>query len=470
MKQKNVLVLSILLILTLVLTACPGSAATPAEPEAPTESEVATETETETEAETEVEVEATEAPEEEASAEEEAEEEVAEEAEEMEEEAPVVRAEGDLVIWADGNTAPALETSAAAFSDEYGLSVVVQEVDFGAIRDNLIVSGPAGEGPDIIVGAHDWLGELVTSGVVAPFDLGDKAADFSAPAIQGMSYNGELYGMPLATENIALVRNTDIVPDAPATWEEVLEISQELAADNDDDMSTNKYGFVRMEGDPYHFYPIMTAYGGYVFGTNDDGSYNPEDVGIDSEGALEAAQVWDDMVKSGLQPPAVDWETSHVLVETGQAGMTITGPWALGRLRDSGMNFAISELPSANEPGAPFMGIRGFMVSSFSEQSLLAQVYLTEFVATTEAMQSIYDADPRIPAYLPLLESLDDPDMAAFGEAGLNAQPMPAIPEMGSVWEAWGNAVTLVGQQGDDPVSAFTNAAEQVRNAIAGTE
>lgn len=468
MKQKNTTLFSIMLVLALVLTACPAAApaadqAPAADPAPAAESAEAEPTEAPAEEMAEEEAE-------EEMAEEEAEEEASEEMAEEEEEAPVVRAEGDLVIWADGNTAPALEVSAGAFSEEYGLSVVVQEVDFGAIRDNLIVSGPAGEGPDIIVAAHDWLGELVTSGVVAPMDLGDKLGDFSAPAIQGMSYNGELYGMPLATENIALVRNTDIVPDAPATWDEVLEISQELAAGNDDDMATNKYGFVRMEGDPYHFYPIMTAYGGYVFGTNDDGSYNPDDVGIDSEGALTAVQVWDDMIKSGLQPPAVDWETMHVLVETGQAGMTITGPWALGRLRDSGMNYAISELPSADAPGAPFMGIRGFMVSSFSEQQLLAQVYLTEFVATTEAMRSIYEADPRAPAYLPLLEELDDPDIAAFGAAGANAQPMPAIPEMGSVWEAWGNAVTLVGQQGDDPVSAFTNAAEQVRNAIAGTE
>ena len=33
------------------------------------------------------------------------------------------------------------------------------------------VAGPAGEGPDIIIGAHDWLGELVTNGLLAPIDL-----------------------------------------------------------------------------------------------------------------------------------------------------------------------------------------------------------------------------------------------------------------------------------------------------------
>jgi branched-chain amino acid transport system substrate-binding protein len=45
---------------------------------------------------------------------------------------------------------------------------------------------------------------------------------------------------------------------------------------------------------------------------------------------------------------------------------------------------------------------------------------------------------------------------------------MPAIPEMGAVWGAWGDAVTIIfqGQQAAD--EAFINAADQVRNAIAG--
>jgi len=45
---------------------------------------------------------------------------------------------------------------------------------------------------------------------------------------------------------------------------------------------------------------------------------------------------------------------------------------------------------------------------------------------------------------------------------------MPAIPEMSAVWSAWGNGLTLIGQQREDPVQAFTDAAEQIRTAIAG--
>ena len=43
--------------------------------------------------------------------------------------------------------------------------------------------------------------------------------------------------------------------------------------------------------DPYHNYPLFSGSGGYVFGVNEDGSYIPDDVGIDSDGGLAAAEL-----------------------------------------------------------------------------------------------------------------------------------------------------------------------------------
>lgn len=375
-------------------------------------------------------------------------------------------AETSLTIWADDTRAPILRDLGAAFEEEFGVAIVVEEYGFGDIRDQLSIAGPAGEGPDIIIGAHDWLGELVTNGLLAPLDLGEKEADFAPAALEAFTYNGELYGMPYATENVAFFRNTDLVPEAPETWDEVIAIAEELEANNDENVATNVYGFVRMEGDAYHFFPIQTSFGGYVFGQNPDGTYDVTDVGIDSEGSLAAAEWWNMMVQEGHQPPAVDWDTMHAWFENGQIAMTITGPWALERFRNAGVPYAISPIPSGTEEGRPFLGVQGFMVSAFSEDPLLAQIFLTEYVATTETMLALYEAGLRPPAYLPALEQVDDPDLAAFAEAGVNALPMPANPEMASVWTAWEGAIVLIAQQADEPVSAFETAAEQIRTAI----
>ena len=99
----------------------------------------------------------------EAAAEEEPEEEAPAEEPAEEEEPPIVRADADLVIWADDTRTPVILPLAEAFGAENGITVAVQEVNFGDIRDRLQTAGPAGEGPDVIIGAHDWLGQLVTS-------------------------------------------------------------------------------------------------------------------------------------------------------------------------------------------------------------------------------------------------------------------------------------------------------------------
>lgn len=133
------------------------------------------------------------------------------------------------------------------------------------------------------------------------------------------------------------------------------------------------------------------------------------------------------------------------------------------------MPFAICNIPGETEAeGRPFLGVQGFMVSAFAKDPLLAQIFLTEFVATPEVMQALFESDQRPPAYLPVLDALEDENVAAFGEAGLNADPMPAIPEMGSVWDAWGNAVVLVAQGADTAENAFTNAQQQIITAISG--
>jgi arabinogalactan oligomer / maltooligosaccharide transport system substrate-binding protein len=366
-----------------------------------------------------------------------------------------------LRIWADDTRAPVLERVGAEFEAEYGVRVVVEILGFGDIRDQLRIAGPAGEGPDIIIGAHDWLGELVESGLLMPIDLAGRENQFLQPAIQAFTYDGELYGMPYAIENVALFRNVDLVPEAPETWDEVTALAEEFAAEG-------LYAFMMQQGDPYHFFPIQTAFGGYVFGQNPDGTYDPDDVGIDSPGSIAAAEWLGMMVEEGYMLADVGWDDMHTLFEEGRVGMIITGPWALPRIEESGVNYAISRIPGQTEPARPFLGAQGFMINAFSEEPLLAEIFLTEFVATEQTMQQIYDADPRPIAFIPVYERIDEEDLIGFGEAGEDALPMPAIPEMSAVWSAWGDAITLIFQQGDDPQSAFENAAEQIRTAIEG--
>lgn len=366
-----------------------------------------------------------------------------------------------LAIWADALFAPTIEEISRAFTEQYGVQVVVQPMSMDDVREQTLIAAPAGEGPDLIEGPHDWLGALVEAGILAPIDLGEKEDLLLPAAIQSFTYAGKLYGMGLITENVALFRNKDLVSEAPETWDELIAVCEEVEAKG------IEHCLLLQQGDAYHFFPIQTSFGGYVFGQNPDGTYDPKDVGIDSPGSLAAAKWLDMMVKEGHIQAGIDFDTARSLFAEGKAAFYITGPWNLPFFQEAGVPYAISPIPAGTEEAKPFMGVRGLMVSAFSKQVALAQTYLTEFWATEETMQKYYDATKKPSAFLPVREKIVDPDIAALSEAGLHAMPMPAIPEMAAFWGAMGDAITIIMQQQADPVEAFQNAAEQIRTAIA---
>ena len=96
-----------------------------------------------------------------------------------------------LVVWADENQSKAIETVSAAFTEATGVELIVEIVDRGSMKDEVITKGPAGEGPDIFAGAHDWIGELASNGAIAPIDLGGRDSEFIETALASMKWDGD---------------------------------------------------------------------------------------------------------------------------------------------------------------------------------------------------------------------------------------------------------------------------------------
>jgi len=368
-----------------------------------------------------------------------------------------------LKIWADDTRTPILQGLADAFLAEYNVQLAVE--DLGRVQDirsQAIIAIPAGEGPDIYLGVHDWLGSLVESGLVAPIDLGDKADAFVPSTLQAFTYtDGKLYGMPYATENLGFFYNTDLVPEPPTTWDQVLEIGRTLKAEGKVD-----YAIAVSTGPLYNALPIQTAFGGYIFGKDANGAWNPNDVGLDSEGEIAAATWMRSAVEEGLMPETFDIDAAREMFTTGKIAFWMAGPWDLEAIRKSGVPYAIAN--SFPDDGAPFSGVQGFFVNPYSENVLLAQAFLTEYVATNEVMQDLYKTGNRPSAFKSVLETTDDPDLKAMGQSGVDAIPMPNIPEMGSVWTAADNGLTLSTTGKQTPEEAMTDAANQIRALISG--
>lgn len=374
------------------------------------------------------------------------------------EEAAMDEFDVSITIWADDTRAPILTELAESFQAEYGVGLIVEQV--ADINDQFPIAAPAGEGPDILILAHDRIGGFFASGLLAPIDLGDKVDEFYPVAVDAFTYEGQLVGMPYAVENLAFFYNTDMIETPPTSWDELIEMGGALVDSGDATYA------LALTGTTYDAYPLQTAFGGYVFGVNENG-YDPTDVGIDSPGMIAAGDFIQENVDAGYISSSTDWDTAHLQFETGEVPFLMAGPWALDRLREAGVPYAITTFPAAEQVGQSFLGVQGFAVNALSENVLLAQTFLTEFVATEEVMQELASAGNRPSALISVTS--DDPDIAAFGETGVDAVPMPAIPEMGSVWGSWGDSFTLIINGEQTAEEALTNGAAQIRDLIGGS-
>lgn len=381
-----------------------------------------------------------------------------------EEETSEVSGSGELTIWVDADRADVLADAADDFESDTGISVNLVQQDFGEIRDQFVSQVPTGEGPDLAVGAHDWLGVLVTNGVVAPVELGDAADDYEQVTLDAWTYDGQVYAVPYSIENIALMRNTELAPEAPETFDEMISMGEEAGTD---------YPFVvgldPQASDPYHLYPFQMSFGAPVFGMNEDGSYNAEDLQIGNEGGEEFAQWLREQGEAGVFNTNIDGDLALETFNSGDAPFFVTGPWNVPSAEENGIEIAIDPIPSAGgDIAAPFVGVQGMFLSAQSDNVLAATTFITDYIGSPEVQTALFDVGGRAPALTEAFEEAvaGDEIVAGFGEVGADAVPMPSIPEMGAVWDFWGVTQGAIINGDGDPEDLWQKMTADIESAI----
>ena len=93
-------------------------------------------------------------------------------------------------------------------------------------------------------------------------------------------------------------------------------------------------------------------------------------------------------------------------------GMIVTGPWAIAEIREANVNYGFTKIPLIDgKAPRPFVGVQGFMISSFSKNKMLAKAFLNEYIATEATMKALFDKDPRPAAHLAVAAKITDPDI-----------------------------------------------------------
>jgi len=376
-----------------------------------------------------------------------------------------------ITVWVDSPQKPAIDASAAAWSAGKGITVNVLVHAFGGIRDDLKTVSPD-NAPDIIIGPHDWVGDLATNGLIEPlYPKKATLSQFPSYALNAFSYGTavkKLYGAPYGLENVGLVVNTGLakVPTTFAQLEKEALAFKHKAAGNIAIAVPQGSG-----GDAYHMYPFFSGLGGYVFGTNKIGNLDPSNIGVANANFIKNAGLIDKWNKEGLINSKVDYNTAKNAWLKGQAAFWITGPWESDTLKSSGKHFKIIQMPKIVYQSVPFLGVQGMMVTKYAAAhgvDSLAKDFVSNYMMQPSAQLSLANANGRAPANLVAAKKYSDPVLSAFGKAGVGGVPMPNIPQMGAVWSELGGAwVKATKGTGAVPAkTAFRTAARNIANKI----
>jgi arabinogalactan oligomer/maltooligosaccharide transport system substrate-binding protein len=374
-----------------------------------------------------------------------------------------------LVIWADDKRAEVLKSFKAKFEKDNGVTVDVQAISKDQ-QTTFVTASQQGKGPDIMVGAHDWIGNLVQNGAIDPIQITSaQQAAFADVAVKAVTFGGQVYGMPYAIENLALIRNTELAPTAPSTMEELIAGGKALvAAGKATEILCLQSGQL---GDAYHIYPLYTSAGGYLFGTKSDGDYDPKDLGVGKPGSVAAMQKIAALGEKGdgALKRSIGSDNAISTFTGKKCAYLVSGPWAITDVKKASLRYDVSVIPpfAGGKPAQPFVGVQAFYVAAKGHNKALAQEFVTNYLTKPELAVALYQAEPRPPALTSALEQVkaSDPDLDKFLAAGKGGAVLPAIPEMAAIWEPFGKAeAAIIG--GADVATTMDAAAKSISSQI----
>lgn len=261
-----------------------------------------------------------------------------------------------LTLWSEQGAEGVEGTFATEFSAmDNGITVEIRQVRFDDLVTETLRAFATGTNPDIIGIDNPDHAAFAARG--AFLDLSDRIAAsdqidldnyFDGPR-SSFTWDGGVYGIPRASNTIALYYNKDLFRAAgldpespPETWDELYEAAKTLT-----DPANDVYGIAfsakASEEGTFQFLPWLQMTGGSFEKVNGDG-------------AAAALDFWKSLFDEGLTSPDTltrgQWDSTGTF-NGGNAAMVISGPWELGRMAaDANFDWGVTLLP-VPEQGAP---------------------------------------------------------------------------------------------------------------------
>lgn len=334
-----------------------------------------------------------------------------------------------LKVWVDEESVEQTKEMAKAFEEEnsdktYDIEVVVSD----SMKAQENVKNDPEQAADVFMLPHDHLGQLVESGAIYKNSkyAQEMEETMTLAAIEGASYNGELYGYPYGVETCVLFYNKSMLN------EEDLKTFEGLTANG-------KLGMNLAESvADYQIAPFFLANGSFLYGENGE---DPKGSTFNDSHGLETLK-WISNLRENENVVHVKDDMVSSMLE-GKIAAAIGGPWNKKDLVDLGEDLGVAPYPTADfGSGAKqmysFQGVKLFAVKASTKAPLEAMA-LAEYLVNEENQIKRFGLTGIIPSN----EKAQDTDQVksdAIGQAvAIMSQSdhsvvMPKIPAVASFW------------------------------------
>jgi len=304
-----------------------------------------------------------------------------------------------------------------AATDLPNIKINVLQIPFNDIYNKYRTDVAAGGGPDMFIAPNDSLGDDARANLIA--DITDLAAgklDGVAPlAVDGMSLEGKLYGIPESLKAVVFWYNKEMMPEPPKTTDELKAMMEGGTP-------------VSLSFGCYHHWGFFGAFGGKIF------DENWKIVADQGTGVSDAMAYLNDLYQVSVANgwPKTDSDGLAPFSEGTVAAIT-NGNWAMGDYKTAlGDKLAVTALPAGPAgPANPLLGVDGFYFNPNSqnkEAALEVALYLTNANSQTIMMNEAGHVPVRTDV------TITDPLMLGLTEAFKNGYVRPQVTQLGLYW------------------------------------
>ena len=345
--------------------------------------------------------------------------------------APAQAVDKEILVWADETRGPNLTKVFEAKGDWVaGYKVVVRTFSsFDALK-TAVDNATDLTGPDIIVGANDWVPTGAKNGKLAPITLSNSVKNrFTANNLFDLSYKGNLYGVPLDINNVAMIYNTKLVSSAPKTFGEMVSNYKSLKASKGlkaglciagGGMSWGAHSvFSALGADAYQF----NSRGGIVYGRTFSAT---------TFGSNVRKYLMDGKKSNGFFPATDTGCKDNFLA--GTVPYAVIGNWEWADYVAKGFTMNLMPVPGVTEGtyGKMFGSVSGALLTTFAAKHGVeagAKSLLTNFFASTDGQVRYQALEKRPPAEK---GAQADATVSAAQRGFGSAASLAGIPQIGA--------------------------------------